>query len=78
MIQILLRKKLKKLLIVKILVFFNYLIIFTVVIIFVLRMIYFLQESLYKIFPFSETYLKHLFETIFNIKEIILNFFFGY
>ena len=58
--------------------FYSYLIIFTVVIIFVLRMIYFLQESLYKIFPFSETYLKHLFETIFNIKEIILNFFFGY
>ena len=58
--------------------FYNYLIVFTVVIIFVLRMIYFLQESLYKIMPFSEIYLKHLFETIFNIKEIILNFFFGY
>ena len=58
--------------------FYNYLIVFTVVIIFVLRMIYFLQERLYKIMPFSEIYLKHLFETIFNIKEIILNFFFGY
>ena len=58
--------------------FYNYLIVFTVVIIFVLRMIYFLQERLYKIMPFSEIYLKHLFETIFNIKKIILNFFFGY
>ena len=54
--------------------FYNYLIVILVISIFLLRLLYFNQGFLTNIFPMLEIYLDYLFESIINIKEIILDF----
>ena len=58
--------------------FYNSLIVFSILLILFLRILYFSQNLVVLKFPFLETYLNYLFESIKNIKEIIFNFFFSY
>ena len=55
--------------------FYNYLIVILIFITVILRLLYFTKENIIEIFPLSQIYIDHLFETIKNIKEIILNFY---
>ena len=58
--------------------FYNSLIIFFVFIVFILRILYFFQNLIIERFPFLKNYIDYLFESINNVKEIILSFFLGY
>tara|TARA_B110000196_G_C20774786_1_gene488307 strand:+ start:61 stop:570 length:510 start_codon:yes stop_codon:yes gene_type:complete len=58
--------------------FYNLLLILTVFTIFILRILYFFQDIIIVKFPYLKIYINYLFESIENIKEIILNFFLGY
>jgi len=58
--------------------FYNSLIIFTVFTISSLRILYFFQDIIIGKYPYLKLYINYLFESIENIKEIILNFFLGY
>ena len=58
--------------------FYNYLIVIIVVSTFLLKLLYFNQGFVTSIFPMLEIYLDYLFESIINIKEIILDFLFRY
>jgi len=58
--------------------FYNSLLVFFVLIIFFLRTLYFAQNTLVQYFPASNIYIDYLFESIKNIKEIIMNFFSKY
>ena len=57
--------------------FYNYLTVLSIIIIFIFRILYFTQDIIIRHFPIAENYLNYLFETINNIKVIILNFIFG-
>ena len=54
--------------------FYNYLAVSTISIIFLLRILYFTQETVIQVLPITEIYINYLFETLMNIKDIILNF----
>ena len=58
--------------------FYYYLIIWIVTIIFILRLVYFAQDIIVEQLPVSEIYINYLFESIRNIKDIVLNFFASY
>ena len=55
--------------------FYNYLILLIVSIIFLLKVLHFNKNIIYFYFPFLEIYIEYLFESIFNIFEILRNFF---
>ncbi len=55
--------------------FYNYLILLIVGIIFLLKVLHFNKNIIYFYFPFLEIYIEYLFESIFNIFEILRNFF---
>ena len=54
--------------------FYNSILVFTIFSIFLLRIIYFSQSFIIKYIPQSAIYLNYLFETIRNLKDIILDF----
>ncbi len=54
--------------------FYSSIIILTIFLIFFLRLIYFAQEIIIEKIPFTEIYINYLFESIRNIKDIIINF----
>ena len=54
--------------------FYSYLIVSIVITISILRLLHFGQDIIVEKFPISEIYINYLFETIRNIKEILLNF----
>ena len=54
--------------------FYNYLVVSTISIILLLRILYFTQETVIQTVPITEIYINYLFETILNLKDIILNF----
>ena len=56
--------------------FYNSLLVFLVFVIFILRILYFSQDIIVKQFPVSKIYIIYLFESIKNISEVIINFFF--
>ena len=58
--------------------FYYSLIIWIVTIIFILRLVYFAQDIIIEQLPVSAIYIDYLFESIRNIKDIILNFFVSY
>ena len=58
--------------------FYYSLIIWIISIIFILRLVYFAQDIIVEQLPVSEIYINYLFESIRNIKDIILNFFVSY
>ena len=58
--------------------FYYSLIIWIVTIIFILRLVYFAQDIIVEQLPVSEIYINYLFESIRNIKDIVLNFFASY
>ena len=58
--------------------FYYSLIIWIVTIIFILRLVYFAQDIIVEQLPVSAIYIDYLFESIRNIKDIILNFFVSY
>ena len=58
--------------------FYYSLIIWIVIIIFILRLVYFAQDIIVEQLPVSAIYIDYLFESIRNIKDIILNFFVSY
>lgn len=58
--------------------FYNSLIVLIISVIFILRILFFTQDIFIKEFPFLEVYINYLFESIKNIKEIILNFLYTY
>jgi predicted Zn finger-like uncharacterized protein len=58
--------------------FYNFLFTSIIVIIFVLKSLHFSQAQIILLIPESSIYLDYLFESIKNIKEIILNFFVSY
>ena len=58
--------------------FYSSLIILIITAIFILRILFFTQDIIVEKFPFFEVYIDYLFESIINIKEIVLNFFNSY
>ena len=58
--------------------FYYSLIIWIITIIFILRLVYFAQDIIVEQLPVSEIYINYLFESIRNIKDIVLNFFASY
>ena len=58
--------------------FYYSLIIWIISIIFILRLVYFAQDIIVEQLPVSAIYIDYLFESIRNIKDIILNFFVSY
>ena len=58
--------------------FYYSLIIWIISIIFILRLVYFAQDIIVEQLPVSEIYINYLFESIRNIKDIVLNFFSNY
>tara|TARA_Y100001960_G_C14496699_1_gene739427 strand:- start:257 stop:772 length:516 start_codon:yes stop_codon:yes gene_type:complete len=58
--------------------FYYSLIIWIISIIFILRLVYFAQDIIVEQLPVSEIYINYLFESIRNIKDIVLNFFVSY
>ena len=54
--------------------FYNYLILVSVFLITFLKLLHFFQDKIMIFIPGSSIYLNYLFETIRNIKEILLNF----
>ncbi|MDA9625086.1 zinc-ribbon domain-containing protein [Candidatus Pelagibacter bacterium] len=58
--------------------FYNSLLVFLIFVIFTLRILYFSQDIIVKQFPVTKIYIIYLFESIKNISEIIINFFFSY
>ena len=56
--------------------FYSFIIILTIFLISFLRLIYFAKDIIVEKLPFTGPYLDYLFESIRNLKEIILNFFF--
>ena len=58
--------------------FYYSLIIWIITIIFILRLVYFAQDIIVEQLPVSAIYIDYLFESIRNIKDIILNFFVSY
>tara|TARA_B100001250_G_scaffold156140_1_gene134197 strand:- start:175 stop:690 length:516 start_codon:yes stop_codon:yes gene_type:complete len=58
--------------------FYYSLIIWIIFIIFILRLVYFAQDIIVEQLPVSEIYINYLFESIRNIKDIVLNFFASY
>ena len=54
--------------------FYNFIIVSAIIITFLLRILYFFQEIILAYSPSTEIYINYLFETINNIKLIILNF----
>lgn len=58
--------------------FYNFIIVLSIFTISLLRILYFFQDIINEKFPFLKLYINYLFESIENIKEIILNFFLSY
>ncbi len=58
--------------------FYNTIIVYTILLVAIIRLLYFSQNFLIDNFPITENYLRYLFETIRNIKDIIENFIYGY
>ena len=58
--------------------FYGYTIIFIIFFIFLIGLLNFTKEIIIYNFPFLETYIQYLYETINNIKLIILDMFVGY
>ena len=52
--------------------------VFLIFVIFTLRILYFSQDIIVKQFPVTKICIIYLFESIKNISEIIINFFFSY
>ena len=53
--------------------FYNYLILIIIILIFVLRILFFSKDILITNYPFTEVYIKYVFESFKNIKEIIFS-----
>ena len=58
--------------------FYNFLLVLTLFLTFIIRIIYFTKDKITQKFPFLENYIYYIFESIKNIKEIIINFFSTY
>ena len=58
--------------------FYSFVIISGVIAIFILRLLYFTQDIIIEKVPVLEIYIDYLFESIRNIKDIVLNFFVSY
>ena len=56
--------------------FYQSLIVFLIILISFLRLLYFAKDYIIYKLPIMETYLDYLFETIINLKELFLNFFY--
>ena len=54
--------------------FYNYLLVYSIILVFILRLIYFTESSIIYYLPFAEIYIEYMFETLNNIKDIIVNF----
>ena len=56
--------------------FYQLLIVFLIILISFLRLLYFAKDYIVYKLPIMETYLDYLFETIVNLKDLFLNFFY--